>query len=111
MKRPEFDKFVEEQLARIRESYEKGSALDFAEALLFCRKHEGKDFDEEKPALVVIAMPDGDHDSVLLPLREAAWDNDAFAVVVKYEAWFVELPKDADETLRSKLERAKLTRT
>ncbi len=101
-----FGKFVDEQLARLRESYERGSDMA-SEALLLCRKGEGGEaFTEADPLCQVIAMPGLGDREAMFEVRQLAWDMDAFAAAVKHEVWCVELPPDADQETRRRVKAA-----
>ncbi len=105
MNRETYDKRVQEELANIRAEYEEGVALDFATALLLCRKDDkGKVYTEDKPLHQYVAMPELDDQGSRVYLKEVAWKQDAFFVLVKLEAWFVQIPDDAPAELVAKIE-------
>ena len=111
MTNDEIEAITQAELARIKKSYEDGTALPFGEALLRCRRgREGTAHAESDPALVVMAL-DLDDSQIRTAVKGAAWESDAFFVSVKLEVWYVSVPNDAppEQVLAVKL--AEATRT
>lgn len=111
MKDAAFDKFVSEKLDWMRSRYERGEAPSFAEAFLLCLKDKnGESFTEEKPLTLACAIQGGD-DQIRFGTQQAAKERDAFAVMVRMEAWFAEVAESADEALKERVRRAADTQT
>jgi len=108
MKGAAFEKFVTEKLDWLKGCYERGTSPPCGEAHIFCLKNKktGESFTEEKPFLLACLIQAGDSE-IRFETQQMAKENDAFAVMVKMEAWFAEVPEDdADEALKERIRRA-----
>jgi len=109
MKGEAFEKFVNDKLEWLKDRYEQGAALSCGEAHLLCLKNNkkpGETFTEERPLGLFCAIRGGDAE-IRYRTQQEAKDNDAFAVMVKMEAWFAQVPTDdADEALKERIRRA-----
>jgi len=112
MNREAFEKFVQEKLDWLRGCYERGTAIPCGEAHLLCLKNKetGEAFTEEKPFALICAIQAGDAE-IRFHTQQMAKDNDAFAVMVKMEAWFAQVEEDADPALKERLRQAHETQT
>lgn len=107
----EIERLTQEELARIRKSYEDGLALSLPEAQLRCRRDkDGGRHPVDKPALLVEVM-DLDDYGIRTELKRAAAESDAFFICVRFECWFIMNPTDDSEEKRRAAERAAATRT
>jgi hypothetical protein len=109
----QFEAFIKSSQDLLRHLYESGSAVSCSEAHLLCRNGKnGEKLPESNAILEIAAFIDGLGDAeTRFETQRLVRDQDAFAVMVKLEAWFVEIPKDADEGLRARLEYAAETQT
>ena len=110
MTNDEIETLTRAELARVKKSYEDGSALPFGEAFVRCRRDgKGGVHTEADPALIVMAL-DLDDPQIRTAVGDAAWENDAFFVAVKLEVWYVSLPNDAPPEQHRAIKLAEATR-
>lgn len=104
----QFETFIKECQDLLRHLYEKETAVSFSEATALCRKgKDGETFTEDKPLRQYVVFGDGLGDAeTRFETQRLVQAHDAFAVMVKWEAWFVETPKDASPELRERIARA-----
>lgn len=112
MNKDQFEKFVTDRLDDLREKYRQGTAFRDAEAQLLCLKNDkGETFTEDRPAMIFMAMAGLGDQRVRETVKDAAWENEGIAVMVKLEAWFVQLTDDMDAETKAKATEAAATQT
>jgi len=114
MTREQFDRFVQGELEDLRARYEGGRSLEFPEAKLLSRRPErggAATGNASNPFVQFVAMPDLDDALSRVHLQNMARQLDTFAIMVKLELWYAELPSDASPEAIAALRKAEAARS